>query len=60
MVKRLISGWKELEDEWVKTVVNVVVAAIACTLPYSASLATTDDENGLPSPPFDVGAFLAT
>jgi hypothetical protein len=24
------SGWKELEDEWVKTVVNVVVAAIAC------------------------------
>jgi hypothetical protein len=32
----------------------------AGTLPDSASPATADDENGLPSPPFDVGAFLAT
>jgi hypothetical protein len=32
----------------------------AGTLPYSASLVTTEDENGLPSPPFDVGAFLVT
>jgi hypothetical protein len=24
------SGWKELEDEWGKIVVNVVVATIAC------------------------------
>lgn len=59
-VKRLISGWKELVDEWVKTAGNVAVAAIAGTSPDSVSLATVDDENGLPSPPLDEGAFLAT
>lgn len=59
-VKRLISGWKELVDEWVKTAGNVAVAAIAGTSPDSVSLATADDENGLPSPPLDEGAFLAT
>lgn len=59
MVKRLVSGWKELVDEWVKTAGTLAVAAIAGTSPDSVSLATADDENGLPSPPLDEGAFLA-
>jgi len=54
------SGWKELVDEWVKTAGNVAVAAVAGTLPDSVSPATADDENELPSPPLDDGAFLAT
>eukprot|EP01018_Ginkgo_biloba_P028503 Gb_30192 [translate_table: standard] len=60
MVKMLISGWKDLVDEWVKTAGNVAAAAIAGTSPDSVSPAVVDDENGLPSPPLDEGAFLAT
>eukprot|EP00253_Pinus_taeda_P018097 PITA_18097 len=60
MVKRLNRGWKDTVDEWVKTTENVVAAATAVTSPGSASPAMANDENGLPSPPLDEGAFLST
>ncbi|XP_057835563.1 probable mediator of RNA polymerase II transcription subunit 26b isoform X2 [Cryptomeria japonica] len=60
MAKNLVSSWKELADEWMKTAGNVAVAAIAGTSTDSVSPATADDENGLPSPPLEDVAFLAT
>lgn len=60
MAKKLVSSWKELADEWMKTAGNVAVAAIAGTSTDSVSPATADDENGLPSPPLEDVAFLAT
>uniref|UniRef100_A0A0D6R8F8 TFIIS N-terminal domain-containing protein n=1 Tax=Araucaria cunninghamii TaxID=56994 RepID=A0A0D6R8F8_ARACU len=60
MVKQLIRGWKDLVDEWVKSADNVAAVAMGGTSSDSVSPATVDDESGLPSPPLEEGAFLAT
>eukprot|EP00249_Psilotum_nudum_P008640 c21419_g1_i2 orf=625-1632(+) len=58
MAKQLVSGWKHLVDEWVKSAKHVAEAA-------SGGTAGSDDsevlnEYGLPSPPMDDGALLTT
>ncbi|KAG1363857.1 putative mediator of RNA polymerase II transcription subunit 26b [Cocos nucifera] len=52
LVCTLIDGWKVLVDEWVSA-----TAAIADNSPASPSVV---DEEGLPSPPLDERALLAT
>ncbi|XVF07075.1 hypothetical protein REPUB_Repub06bG0106000 [Reevesia pubescens] len=55
----LIDGWKELVDEWVS-----MTNAIAEGTPESVNPSVVDEEEveeeGLPSPPLDVGAFFDT
>ena len=57
IAKQLISGWKYLMDVWLKTADDVVVAAIG-TSPNSVSPEAFKDDDCLPSPPLDEGAFL--
>ncbi|XP_072998188.1 probable mediator of RNA polymerase II transcription subunit 26b [Typha latifolia] len=55
LVRTLIEGWKVLVDEWVNA-----TAAIADNSPASVNPSVLDEEEGLPSPPLDEGALLAT
>ncbi|XP_047094132.1 probable mediator of RNA polymerase II transcription subunit 26a [Lolium rigidum] len=58
LVQTLIQGWKVLVDEWVSTT-NV---ALADNSPGTSNPSVVDDdeeEEGLPSPPLDEGAFFA-
>ncbi|KAL0928885.1 hypothetical protein M5K25_000815 [Dendrobium thyrsiflorum] len=55
LVRTLIVGWKELVDEWVNA-----TAAIADHSPDSVNPSMAYEEEGLPSPPLDEGALLAT
>ncbi|KAK9290582.1 hypothetical protein L1049_008753 [Liquidambar formosana] len=57
LARTLIEGWKDLVDEWVNA-----TAAIAATegTPDSLNPSVLDEEEGLPSPPMDEGAFFAT
>lgn len=57
LVHTLIQDWKILVDEWVSTT-NV---ALADNSPGTSnpSVVDDDDEEGLPSPPLDEGAFFA-
>lgn len=57
IAKQLISGWKDLMDVWLKTADDVAAAAIG-TSPDSVSPEAFKDDDGLPSPPLDEGAFL--
>ncbi|XP_031473173.1 probable mediator of RNA polymerase II transcription subunit 26b [Nymphaea colorata] len=54
--KTLIGNWKDLVDEWVRT-----TSTVTGDSPDSLNPSTVDDddEEGLPSPPLDEGAFLA-
>ncbi|GMI78821.1 hypothetical protein like AT5G05140 [Hibiscus trionum] len=57
LAQTLIDGWKELVDEWV-----TVTEAIAEGTPESMNPSVVDEvveEEGLPSPPLDEGAFFA-
>ncbi|TVU19376.1 hypothetical protein EJB05_35521 [Eragrostis curvula] len=57
LVRTLIEGWKVLVDEWV----NTTNAALADNSPDSSNPSVVDEEEeGLPSPPLDEGAFFAT
>uniref|UniRef100_A0A0D9WGI3 TFIIS N-terminal domain-containing protein n=1 Tax=Leersia perrieri TaxID=77586 RepID=A0A0D9WGI3_9ORYZ len=58
LVRTLIEGWKVLVDEWVSTT-NV---ALTDNSPGSSKTSVVDDvdDEGLPSPPLDEGAFFAT
>ncbi|KAG8068707.1 hypothetical protein GUJ93_ZPchr0005g15227 [Zizania palustris] len=58
LARTLIEGWKVLVDEWVSTT-NV---ALAGNSPDSSKTSVVDDadDEGLPSPPLDEGAFFAT
>ncbi|KAK1280029.1 putative mediator of RNA polymerase II transcription subunit 26b [Acorus gramineus] len=55
LVRTLIDGWKDLVDAWVSS-----TAAIAETTPDSINPSVLDEELGLPFPPLDEGALLAT
>ncbi|BFG37744.1 hypothetical protein CerSpe_240180 [Prunus speciosa] len=56
LARSLIDGWKDMVDEWVNA-----TTAIAGTEAMSDSVNPSfDDEEGLPSPPLDEGAFFAT
>lgn len=57
LVCTLIEGWKVLVDEWVST----TNAALTENSPGSSNPSVVDEEEeGLPSPPLDEGAFFAT
>ncbi|RWR74783.1 putative mediator of RNA polymerase II transcription subunit 26b [Cinnamomum micranthum f. kanehirae] len=59
LARTLVSGWKDMVDEWVNT-----AAAIAGETPESKKPSVVDEEEeeeeGLPSPPLDEGAFFTT
>lgn len=56
LARSLIDGWKDMVDEWVNA-----TTALAGTEAMSDSVDPSfDDEEGLPSPPLDEGAFFAT
>ncbi|XP_077218628.1 putative mediator of RNA polymerase II transcription subunit 26b [Tasmannia lanceolata] len=54
LARTLIDGWKDMVDQWVDA-----AAAIAKGSPDSVNPSIVDEE-GLPSPPLDEGAFLTT
>nr|DAD42920.1 TPA_asm: hypothetical protein HUJ06_001150 [Nelumbo nucifera] len=54
LARTLISGWKVMVDEWVRSA-NAITGS-----PDSVNPSTLDEEEGLPSPPLDEGFFLAT
>ncbi|XP_027351740.1 probable mediator of RNA polymerase II transcription subunit 26b [Abrus precatorius] len=57
LARTLIDGWKEMVDEWVKAT-TITVAGSEGT-PDSVNPSVVDDEEeGLPSPPMDEGAFF--
>ncbi|CAL0332829.1 unnamed protein product [Lupinus luteus] len=56
LARTLIDGWKEIVDEWVKATTPSAIAASEGT-PDSVNISVVDDE-GLPSPPMDEGAFF--
>ncbi|KAL4203336.1 hypothetical protein AMTRI_Chr01g103500 [Amborella trichopoda] len=57
IVKMLINGWKDLVDEWVNTATAMTGGSPDSVKP---AVAEEEEEEGLPSPPLDEGAFLAT
>ncbi|XP_028761405.1 probable mediator of RNA polymerase II transcription subunit 26b [Neltuma alba] len=57
LARTLIDGWKEMVDEWVKS--TAAIAGSAEGTPDSVDPSVVDEEEGLPSPPMDEGAFLA-
>lgn len=56
LAKGLVRGWKDLVDEWVKSAGDVAAAAMA----GSDSTGVDNGDEGLPSPPLDPGALLAS
>ncbi|XP_057549507.1 probable mediator of RNA polymerase II transcription subunit 26b [Amaranthus tricolor] len=58
LARGLIDGWKIIVDEWVKATQEL--AAAEGGTPDSANPSTVDEEEGLPSPPMDEGAFFST
>ncbi|XP_059646032.1 probable mediator of RNA polymerase II transcription subunit 26b [Cornus florida] len=57
LAQTLIDVWKDLVDEWVNATAAI---AGAKGTPESANPSVVDEEDGLPSPPMDEGAFFAT
>ncbi|BAT85099.1 hypothetical protein LR48_Vigan10g023300 [Vigna angularis] len=60
LAKTLIDGWKQMVDEWVKATATTAIAASDEGTPDSVNPSVVDDEEeeGLPSPPMDEGAFF--
>ncbi|OIW21573.1 hypothetical protein TanjilG_06350 [Lupinus angustifolius] len=56
LTRTLIDGWKEIVDEWVKATTSIAASE---GTPDSVNISVVDDdEEGLPSPPMDEGAFF--
>ncbi|CAL0323524.1 unnamed protein product [Lupinus luteus] len=61
LARTLISDWKEMVDEWVKVTTAAAAIAVSEGTPDSVNPSVVeDDEEGLPSPPMDEGAFFVT
>lgn len=64
LARTLIDGWKDMVDEWVR--VTAAIAGAEGTpdsvnpSPDSVNPSVIDEDEGLPSPPLDEGAFFAT
>ncbi|KAL6997706.1 hypothetical protein U1Q18_007832 [Sarracenia purpurea var. burkii] len=56
LARTLIEVWKDMVDEWVNTTANIGGAE---GTPESVNPSVVDEEEGLPSPPLDEGAFFA-
>lgn len=57
LARTLINDWKEMVDEWVKATTTTAIAGSEGT-PDSVNPSVVDEEEGLPSPPMDEGAFF--
>lgn len=57
LARILIDCWKDMVDEWVSA--TTAIAGAEGT-PDSINPSVVDEEEGLPSPPLDEGAFFAT
>ncbi|KAE9588666.1 hypothetical protein Lal_00030366 [Lupinus albus] len=60
LARTLIGEWKEMVDEWVKATTTAAIAASEGTPDSVNPSVVDDDEEGLPSPPMDEGAFFVT
>ncbi|CAJ1915878.1 unnamed protein product [Sphenostylis stenocarpa] len=59
LAQTLIDGWKQMVDEWVIATTTTAIAASDEGTPDSVNPSVVDDEEeGLPSPPMDEGAFF--
>ncbi|KAE9599747.1 hypothetical protein Lal_00046344 [Lupinus albus] len=59
LARTLIDDWKELVDEWVRATTTTTDIAASEGTPDSVNPSVVDDEEeGLPSPPMDEGAFF--
>ncbi|KAG9157484.1 hypothetical protein Leryth_010320 [Lithospermum erythrorhizon] len=55
LVRTLIEGWVVMLDTWMSATASITDN----TSPESVKTSTIDDEEGLPSPPLDEGAFFS-
>ncbi|EXB43778.1 hypothetical protein L484_004632 [Morus notabilis] len=60
LARTLIDGWKDMVDEWVNTTAAIATMNSTEGTPDSINPSVLDEEEGLPSPPLDEGAFFAT
>lgn len=61
LARTLIEGWKDMVDEWVNaTQAIAVVGSEGTPDSVNPSVVDEEEEEGLPSPPLDEGAFFAT
>ncbi|KAH1194538.1 putative mediator of RNA polymerase II transcription subunit 26b [Glycine max] len=58
--RTLIDGWKEMVDEWVKATTTTAITEEGTPDSVNPSVVDDDEEEGLPSPPLDEGAFFVT
>ncbi|KAI3472384.1 hypothetical protein Pfo_029145 [Paulownia fortunei] len=57
LVRTLIENWKIMVDEWVNATSAIAGAEVTTE---SVKTSVVEEEEGLPSPPLDEGAFFAT
>ncbi|KAL2535191.1 putative mediator of RNA polymerase II transcription subunit 26b [Abeliophyllum distichum] len=57
LVRILIEDWKVMVDEWASATAIIAAAEVATE---SVKTSVVEEEEGLPSPPLDEGAFFAT
>ncbi|PIN25012.1 hypothetical protein CDL12_02248 [Handroanthus impetiginosus] len=57
LARTLIEDWKVMVDSWVSTTAEIAGAEMASE---SVKTSAVEEEEGLPSPPLDEGAFFAT
>ncbi|CAI9779549.1 unnamed protein product [Fraxinus pennsylvanica] len=57
LVRILIEDWKVMVDEWAAATAAIAAAEVATE---SVKTSVVEEEEGLPSPPMDEGAFFAT
>lgn len=60
LARTLIEEWKVLVDEWYYTTKSIGEHVANEGTPDSTNPSVLDEEEGLPSPPLDEGAFFAT
>ncbi|XP_047151933.1 probable mediator of RNA polymerase II transcription subunit 26b isoform X2 [Vigna umbellata] len=58
LAKTLIDGWKQMVDEWVKATATTAIADEGTPDSVNPSVVDDEEEEGLPSPPMDEGAFF--
>ncbi|XP_042484014.1 probable mediator of RNA polymerase II transcription subunit 26b [Macadamia integrifolia] len=60
LARTLIDGWKDIVDEWVNAAAAVAGATEGSPDSVNPSVVVDEEEEGLPSPPLDEGAFFGT
>ncbi|XP_057770439.1 probable mediator of RNA polymerase II transcription subunit 26b isoform X2 [Salvia miltiorrhiza] len=60
LVRRLVEDWKLMVDAWVNATTAIAGADCTTESAKTSGVEEEEEEEGLPSPPLDEGAFLAT